>query len=239
MKQRSGPRAAPQPTPPPTVAETPVGPQNLWKGLAPTVLEAAGVTVERGLVRLPYRRPDGSEQNAKLFRRDGRSWWEHAGRELIPYGLETLPGRPSFAAICGLFVAEGESDALALREAFRQSASDSVVHWFAIALPGAGTWRRSWRRYIAAFPLVYIVGDGDMAGRGMNAKIKRDVPWSRPVWLPDGTDARGLLQVQGVPTFEALLDQADRDAQLAAAFVLARDLERFEVLLGSEEVRRP
>ncbi len=81
-----------------------------------------------------------------------------------------------------------------------------------------------------------MAGDGDRAGRAMNARIKRDVPWARPVWLPEGEDVRSLLQTSGPRALDGLLDAADADAFLSAAFVLAHDLETMETLLLGREV---
>ena len=209
-----------------------------WKGIAANVLERAGVREQDGLAaRVPYRLPGGAEHAAKIFG-SGRRWWERPGVDLILFGLETLPRNPEFAAHCGILLCEGESDALASREAFAVSEQPDVVAWYAIALPGSGTWRRSWRSHLLPFPLVYLLGDGDRAGRAMNARIKRDVPWARPVWLPEGEDVRSILQGYGPRALDGLLDAADADARLAAAFVLAHDLTTFEALLRGEEVQR-
>ncbi len=110
-----------------------------WKGLAPAVLHEAGVALdEHGLVRVPYRAPDGSEYAAKLF--GTRScWWSGVdGRGLIPFGLETLP-RPAFARYCALVVCEGESDALAVRDAFGNREGGRAVAWYSRLRPEAGT----------------------------------------------------------------------------------------------------
>lgn len=203
-----------------------------WKGLPHGVLADAGVTVSCGLVRVPYRDRDGTELNAKFFplRPDSsaaRSWWEQSGRALTLFGPETLPS-PRVAPWVPLLLCEGESDALAVRHAVAGNAA-------VLAVPGAGTWRREWRRPLEPFPVIYVLGDGDRAGRAMNAEVKRDVPWARPVWLPDGEDARSVVQRDGVDALELFLAEADRDARLAAAFVLARDLDECEALLGRSE----
>jgi hypothetical protein len=57
------------------------------------------------------------------------------------------------------------------------------------------------------------------------------VPWARPVRLPDGTDARSLLQSEGSRALDPYLLAADRDAAIAAAFWYADTVDEFCALL--------
>jgi len=154
-----------------------------WKGIADTVLERAGVRDQDGLARVPYRLPGGAEHAAKIFG-SGRCWWERPGVDLLPFGLETLPRSPEFAAHCGILLCEGESDALAAREAFAVSEQEDVVAWHAIGLPGSRTWRRSWRSHLLPFPLVYLLGDGDRAGRDHGMSTLTRAFMARPARSP-------------------------------------------------------
>jgi hypothetical protein len=133
-----------------------------WKGLGLDTLAAAGVELDRGTVRVPYRDRDGGELYCKRLARDGRSWYEPAGISLVPYGLETLPpAGDRHPRYCALLLCEGESDALAVRDVLARFRDDVL----ALALPGAGSWRDEWRELIEPFPLVYVLGDGDEPGR--------------------------------------------------------------------------
>ncbi len=134
-----------------------------WKGLALDVLAAAGVELDRGTVCVPYRDRDGRELYRKRFGRNGRSWYEPAGIELVPFGLETLPAAGSVhPRYCALLLCEGESDALCVRDVLSRF-RDNVL---ALALPGAGSWRDSWRSFVEPFPLVYVLGDGTSPAAG-------------------------------------------------------------------------
>ncbi len=207
-----------------------------WKGIAAGVLAEAGVeTTGSGLVRVPFRDRDRKIVVHKVFGR-GRSWYDPAGVDLIPFGIETLPVSAWIAERSVLLVCEGESDALCAREHFERG-DDELTGWFALALPGAGVWRRSWRRYLEPFPRVYLLGDGDEPGQRMNRRVKADVPWARPVRLPDGDDVRGVLQRDGRAGLLPYLEAADADARLAAALRLANSLDDFEALLAGAEVR--
>lgn len=206
-----------------------------WKGIAPDVLAEAGVDLDGSLVTVPYRDRDGTELYSKCFRSDGRSFYRPAGISLVPYGLETLPAEGSrFPRFCALLLCEGESDALAVRDVLRYRDDARAVQVFALALPGALSWRNSWRSFLEPFPLVYLLGDGDEPGRRMNRRVRSAIPWARPVWLPDGSDVRALLQADrhGLDPF---LDAADVDARLSAALVLSPDLHTFRRTLAGRK----
>jgi hypothetical protein len=204
-----------------------------WKGIEGIpVLQEAGVTIDGGgYVRVPYRWPSGDLHVTRVCAPDGRCWWSPAGRSVVPLGLESLCTGPA-AHTRGLFIAEGESDTFALRAAYGGTTpGDPVTGIEVIGLPGARTWCSSWRSYVEQYPLIYVVGDGDDAGREMNAVIKRDVPWARTVWLPDGADARSILAAGGPRALDTYLRAADEYAHGWASFILARDLATYERLI--------
>jgi putative DNA primase/helicase len=186
-----------------------------WKGIARPVLDEAGVTIADGLVEVPYWTLAGEKHNAKVFRLaptegQARCHWERSGLEQIPFGLETLA---QGADAC--IIAEGESDALAIREAFAEGvrtpegiASGTMP---VLGLPGALSWKREWAEHVASFRVVYVIGDGDDAGRKMAKAVAADVPQALIVELPEGEDARSLLQRDGARALDAFLDQADLD----------------------------
>lgn len=210
-----------------------------WKGVDWLVLDEAGVVTDaRGNIFVPYRKPDGAVHNRKVFTPSGATFWETHGLELIPLGLERLVAGET-AQRTAVLIAEGESDALALRESFAGTTSDHWVRQISVlGLPGARSWRPEWKAYLEHYPLIYLFGDGDPAGQEMNRAVMRDVPWARPVWLPEGTDARSILQRNGHRALDELLAEADRDAALNAAFMHARDLDECQRLLRGEEVHR-
>ena len=206
-------------------------PLGSWKGIGQGELAIAGVERVGGCVRVPYRERDGSTAFVKIFADSGRSWYEPKGIDLIPFGLEFLTFSDSIAARSTLFVCEGESDALCTREHFCLFEGEFV--WsHVLGLPGAGVWRRSWRRYLAPFPLIYLLGDGDAPGQRMNWKIKADVPWARPVTLPAGQDVRSLLQAGGAAALVSHLREADLNARIVTAGRCARTLAEFRELIN-------
>jgi len=200
------------------------------------VLADAGIEEINGVARVPYRDVNGATTFSKAFA-GSRSWYAPGGIELIPFGLERLPRSSWIAARSALLVTEGESDALAVREHFFEGDAE-ILAWHSIGLPGSGTWRGCWKRWLAPFPIVYLLGDGDEAGRRMNGAVRRDVPWARPVRLPDGEDVRSILQRDSREGLMPYLEAADTDARLAAVLALAPDLATFERLLRETDPAR-
>lgn len=180
-----------------------------WKGLRADVLEAAGVTVDHdGLVHVPYRLRNGRLYSERVVAPTGRRWWRPGdGRPVIPFGLDQLRagvGR-------GLIWTEGESDTLAIRTHF------ACLGFSVLGVPGSGCWRPEWARYADGFEVVYVVPDGDGPGRWLGQKILAAIPSARVAWLmPEGMDARGLIQREGPGALDALLEETDLyyDAQV-------------------------
>ena len=157
------------------------------------------------------------------------------GGRVDPVGLETFPAPAPGSLTIGdaaVFVLEGESDRLALLEAF--------AWWerfprgvFGLSLPGAGSWADEWADYLRPFPVVYVIGDGDEPGRAMTWKVRRSAPWVRPVALADGDDVRAVLQRGDLGELLAAIADADRLARIAAAIRSGLSLDE---LLSSFEL---
>jgi 5S rRNA maturation endonuclease (ribonuclease M5) len=189
-------------------------PINTWKGLPCAVLVDAGVVRDGGLVRIPYRLADGGLYAERVVAPSGRRWWAPGdGRPMIPFGLERLTASPHDR---GLLVAEGESDALALRAWFGWG-------YDVLGIPGATAWRAQWRRHLLPYAAIYVFGDGDAAGREMAFAICRDFPRVRTVPVPDREDVRSLLEREGPGVIDELLGEADRLSRVAASLGLQRE----------------
>lgn len=201
-----------------------------WKGISAVALWEAGVTRDRrGLVRVPYCGVDGKTLKAKVFAPNGRTWWSPVGVDQVPLGLEMigLPGRREDRT---LIIAEGEGDCFAVREALAEDIGGYPID--VIGLPGAGTWQPDWAQYVHGYSRAYVIGDGDEPGRRMMDAVVRSVPWVRPVRLPEGEDARSLLQRDGDRALDSYLDEADRVAVLVAAMRFAPTLAEFHDVLA-------
>jgi|GEM_PF-3127340 len=202
-----------------------------WKGLPLWVLADAGVRFEDGLVVIPYRTAPGELYAERVIAQDGRRWWRPGdGRPVIPFGLDRLE-RPAFRQYRALAICEGESDGLAFSAAF---AGDGVD---VLGVPGAGTWKPEWAMHTAGYAAVYVAGDGDDAGRMLDAVVYRDVPGAMLLRLPDGADLRALLQGDnGRAVVLDLMRAADRLQTLACAWSEATSYDDLLRLLGASVI---
>jgi hypothetical protein len=199
-----------------------------WKGLDTLVLAEAGVELlAGGLVAVPYRDVTGCAWNRKVFAPGGRSWWEESGVGLLaPFGLERVAD-PARRSRRQLWIAEGESDCLALREHYAEWRNLPVD---AIALPGSGTWRSEWRRHVTGYAAVYVFPDGDGAGDRMARRIAESVPWMIRVVMPPGSDVRAVLQGDGVDALDECIVSGEMAAVMLAGMRKCSsiaDLEQF------------
>jgi len=222
-----------------------------WKGLPTYVLVECGITVDsEGLVRVPYFLADGGLYAHRVVAPSGRRWWEPGdGRPVVPFGLEVLPDFHDRAGHV-LFVSEGESDRLALMAAYGSEAVDTL------GIPGAAMWRAEWRTLLEGFDRVYVVPDGDEAGRELGLAVKYGPSWVRNqrllpaerqeladdgfaaalvVQLPAGKDARGILQGPGgVQEFETYIRTAEYDRKVAIGFRYAETLDELRAYMLGE-----
>lgn len=96
---------------------------------------------------------------------------------------------------------------------------DAIVLWQAgipavTGISGAGQFREEWVELLGRVKRLYVVGDADEAGQKMMERVKRRLPWARPLKLPweHGTkrDIRDLwLAGWRRDDFLRLLRQAD------------------------------
>ena len=67
----------------------------------------------------------------------------------------------------------------------------------AVAVQGVSAWKDHFDRAFAGYEKVFILGDGDEAGRKMTEKLAERLPNGVPVELPEGEDPDSLRQKHG------------------------------------------
>lgn len=84
-----------------------------------------------------------------------------------------------------VFLCEGEPDVWAITTLYGSPA---------VGIPGAEAWAKHsyWARCFVGLDLI-LPADGDKPGRDLAAAVKRDLPETRVVQLPDGDDALSVL----------------------------------------------
>ena len=84
-------------------------------------------------------------------------------------------------------ISEGELDAIAVTEA-------GVP---AVGVPGSSSWKPHFREPFVGYQTVYVLGDGDDAGRKFVSKVCKELSNAKPVLLPEGEDANSLILKEG------------------------------------------
>lgn len=150
----------------------------------------------RGRLAIPYLTPAGPVNfRFRCLQQHNCSEAGH-GKYVGLEGLETnlfnvLDLRKPGDAIC---VTEGELDAITL----------SMCGLPAVGVPGATNWKKHFSRCLDDFTQVFVFGDPDDAGKGLNKRLINDVR-ARPVRLPKGEDVNSLYVRGGADALHKLI----------------------------------
>ncbi|WP_241838888.1 MULTISPECIES: toprim domain-containing protein [unclassified Streptomyces] len=74
-----------------------------------------------------------------------------------------------------------------------------------VALQGVSAWKDHFDRAFAGYEKVFLLGDGDEAGKSMNKKLAERLPNGVPVQFPDGEDPDSLRRQYGDGSIRQLL----------------------------------
>lgn len=92
-------------------------------------------------------------------------------------------------------VCEGELDAITL----------TMCGIAAVGVPGVEHWKKHWPRCLDDFPEIFVIGDGDKAGKGFASFLAREIR-ARPLSLPEGEDPSSIFARHGAPAIHALFE---------------------------------
>lgn len=109
-----------------------------------------------------------------------------SGDETRLYNVQAVHDAESVIGIC-----EGELDALV----------SSVAGLPAVGIPGSNNFKPHYYRLFQDFERVFILGDGDAAGRKFAAELARDLPTGEAKVMPAGRDVSEFVQEAGVKAF--------------------------------------
>lgn len=84
-------------------------------------------------------------------------------------------------------IAEGEIDAVTATECGLPT----------VGVPGSQSWKPHWTPLFRGYSRVWILGDGDDAGRSMVSKVADLLPNAQVVILPEGEDINSVFQKEG------------------------------------------
>ena len=133
------------------------------RGLKKETLESLNIGFINGLYTVPVFSFDGlTILNIKIY--DGDSFKNTSGCSAAMYGLWLLPRKESDYDT--IYVAEGEWDAIALREMLLTT---KEKNWAIVGVPGAGTFKQESTQYFVG-KKVYLFYDNDLAGKNGTKK---------------------------------------------------------------------
>lgn len=154
----------------------------------------------KGMLAIPYLRKHP---------RHGWSCVQLRFRSLSPYAkpkyLSEHGARPRLfntpALLCdssAVGICEGEFDAVAA----------TLAGLPTVGLPGSTNWEPWWSEIFKGYKTVYLLGDGDDAGRKMNRQLQRELSNARNIWLPEGKDVNTLLIEEGIEGVRSLWSES-------------------------------
>lgn len=146
-----------------------------------------------GRLSIPYLGPRGSVYGMRFRTLDGEGP-KYLGIHGTPTRLFNLRAlhESDLPFMC---ITEGELDCVAL------AACDLP----GVGVPGSNNWKRHHPRLFAGFDAVYVLGDGDKAGRKFTQEVCASLRSARPVTVPDGADVNSLLVTGGPAGLRELL----------------------------------
>lgn len=106
-----------------------------------------------------------------------------AGAKTHMFNVRALYKPSPWIAVC-----EGEFDTIIM---------DGAVGVPAVGVPGANNWRDHFRLLLEDYELIFVLCDGDQAGRDFGKKVASEVDGATVVHLPDGTDVNDLYLAEG------------------------------------------
>lgn len=127
-----------------------------------------------GVVDIRYRALS-PEQTPKYLSR--------TGAESKLYNVNALLKNSDTIAIC-----EGEIDAITM---------DALVGIPAVGVPGANNWRRHFRLLFEDYTQVFVMCDGDQAGKEFGKRISSELDGATVIHCPEGSDVNELFLNEG------------------------------------------
>lgn len=157
----------------------------------------------RGAVVIPFLPPRGirnaSIAKVKFRMFDGpRKYDQHKGWPHRLFNTQAF-----FNAGSAIGIAEGELDAI--------TASEYLLP--TMGCPGADAWKDYWTSILKDFTRVYILGDGDDAGRQFASDMAEIIGWrARVVPFPDGADVCSMAASGGLDPIRQVISTSNEES---------------------------
>lgn len=146
----------------------------------------------RGRLAIPYiTRAGVVDIRFRALGESSAKYLSRPGAEPTLYNVEAFFRPGDRVVIC-----EGELDALTM---------DGLCGLPAVGCPGVNNWKDYWGRLFADYHSVFVLCDGDDAGRTFGAKIAKQLDNAVVIHLPDGHDVNSLYLAHGRDHVRALV----------------------------------
>ena len=139
----------------------------------------------RGRLSIPYMTPTGPVdiRFRSIHPDDSPKYLSRAGSQQHIYNVLAFQKDSDIIAVC-----EGELDTIIV---------NTMVGVPAVGMPGANGWKNWYARAFADYRKVFVLTDGDQAGRDMGKKIMQAIDVAVMVPMPDGMDANEVYLQEG------------------------------------------
>lgn len=143
-----------------------------------------------GRLAIPYLTPSGVvDIRYRTLQGSGPKYLSRPGANARMFGVSALFTPSSYVGIC-----EGELDAVVATRSGIPS----------VGVPGASNWQKHYPLLFEGFQRVFVLSDGDQAGRDFGKKVVATMDQAVIVDLPDGKDVSELVQEQGPEALKRL-----------------------------------
>lgn len=139
----------------------------------------------RGRLAIPYLTPTGAVdiRFRSVHPDDSPKYLSRAGSQQHIYNVLAFQEDSDVICVC-----EGELDTIIV---------NTVVGIPAVGMPGANGWKNWYARAFADYRKVFVLTDGDQAGREMGKKIMQAIDVAVVVPMPEGLDANEVYLQEG------------------------------------------
>lgn len=137
-----------------------------------------------GRLAIPYLTPTGPvDIRFRSVHDESPKYLSRAGAQQHIYNVPAFQQDSDIIAIC-----EGELDTIIV---------NTMVGIPAVGMPGANGWKSWYARAFADYRRVFVLTDGDQAGRDLGKKIMQAIDVAVVVPMPDGFDANEVYLQEG------------------------------------------
>lgn len=137
-----------------------------------------------GRLSIPYVTSSGPiDIRFRSINGEQPKYLSRAGAKTHMFNVQALYNPSPWIAVC-----EGELDTIIM---------DGAVGVPSVGIPGANNWRDHFRLLLEDYELIFVLCDGDQAGRDFGKKVAGEVDGATIVHLPEGMDVNDLYLVEG------------------------------------------